>query len=580
MLTRFILKAMLYPQILKDIDTTEVKLRRRHKTFVRIKRKGSEDTESSDEDKSSGNLERQDAIEYNDSSLPESTANEIYGSVQYKTGKYDSSDRSGTIYESYIDYGEECGAGDFQYHQLTNERGTSIDSICFITDCDGNVVDDREFSDPSRDSIMIGSTPLRIKDNKRISSNLEVHLTTARLNLLEIKQKSEQSAVSSFEHRLSGAYMACEDLVNLDDSTKIRTPRNKSPNLCDRQDKHHSMPVQFVGNRFNSNPRTEIYIPTFKDRHETSKNVIQKSSTPHNSIEEEDEDNQEKNGRHSSSMNLSSKSAFLLPIPDNIQAEILYNLDDQDIFTDKPETLPPVLRPFSKHSINSDKRLSDKGNLSLKLDQNYLLPDCSESPNKRFTESGLPGGPTSVHNQNKEQQYYITNFKDNLMDYYDSHVSSDSDSGMASITVTPDQRGGNNSFISHRSQPSNQLFHDSGNHCSQISDPQEFQLADLPNDSSIGTLTNHSHHKKNLLEIIMESPSVSIDQSTSEPKTVYCTGFYAHWWKKEKLPNDMMKEIFAHRGQRGSGKNYSVSKNVLFQCYFPFNSVVKFNEFS
>lgn len=546
-MTRFILKAMLYPAFLKDIDTTDVVLRRRHKTFVRMYRKGSEETDSSDDD-SSGNsrdLERQNAIELNDSSLPESSINDIYGSVQFKTGKRDSREWSGTVYESFVDHGEECGAGDFQYQEFQNERGISIDSICFITDYDAgkNLEAGREYQDPSRESYIIGSIPKRLKDTKRESMEHEMHLTTARLNLLELKQKSEQSQVSSFEHRLSGAYMACEDLVNLDDSIQIRTLRNEEV----RQEKHHSMPVQFVGNRFNKSSVTEIYIPSFKDRHET-KTVNQRDpSTPNNSFDENEEGEGE-NKRHSSSLNLENKTTFLIPIPDGVQNEILYNMD-QEFYSDQPGTLFREISPFSRHSINSDKRLSrEKGSRRQSLD--------------RKEEGESSGQHTNLKHQ---QQLHLSNYEEKFQDYfYDPRCSSDSDSGMASITVTPEQplalsHRTNNSFISHRSQANHQLFVDSGNLDSQISDPPtDFQLTDLNLSDSH---TDAPKNKRNQLEIIMESPSCSIDHSSgcNEPKTVFCTGLYAHWWKKTKLPNAMVNELMQsphnrRRDARGSGK--------------------------
>jgi hypothetical protein len=557
-LTRFILKAMLYPTFIKDIDTTDVVLRRRrHKTFVRIRREGSTETESSDEDSSrnSRDLERQNAIELNDSSLPDSSSNDIYGSVQYKTGKRESREWSGTVYESFVDHGEEeSGAGEFQYKEFPDDRGISISSICFITDYDAG----REYQDPSRESFIIGSTPKRLKDTKRESKENPEHLSTARLNLLEIKQKSEQSQASSFEHRLSGAYMACEDLANLDGSTQIRTPRNEES----RQERHHSMPVQLVGNRFNNSSITEIYIPNFKDRHEPI-NLNREPSTPNNSFDEADGDG---NKRHSSSLNLANNSTFLIPIPDGVQTEILYNMDE-DFYSDKPRTLPREISPFSRHSINSDKRLSREKAAAAALDKK---------------------GDTDGHQDKQQQQFYFTNFDEKFKDYYyDPRFSSDSDSGMASITVTPDQplvltNRTNNSFISHRSQGNQQLFVDSGNLGSQVSDPPtDFQMAELNlNDSPVESKKN----TRNQLEIIMESPSSSIDHSSGyhvEPKKmIYCTGLYCHWWKKEKLPNSMINDLLHGRDARGSGKRFLIDYFVGFCCCFSeFTKILLVNDF-
>lgn len=266
-LTRFIVKALLYPEFLRDIDTTEVRLRRRHKTVVRMYRHGTTSSEGSGNSNMSSEreFERQDAIENYTTSDDESR---IYSGVHYKTDKRDSWDR--TIYESFIDHGE--GAGEIRYQKLHDSFG----SLCFVTDC-GSPTEDRE-------SFMIGSKPSRYTPILGENDNFEnvTHLSTARMHLLGIKQKSEQSQNSSFdnEHKLSGEKwknMAFEDLLSIDEIKPL--PSAKSP----MQDRHHSMPNQFVGNRFNVSSLTEIYIPSCKNY------GAEKIGTPCNSIEEHDE---------------------------------------------------------------------------------------------------------------------------------------------------------------------------------------------------------------------------------------------------------------------------------------------------
>lgn len=265
-LTRFIVKALLYPEFLRDIDTTEVRLRRRHKTVVRMYRHGTNSTEGSGNSVTSSEkeLERQDAMDNYTTSDDE---NRIYSGVHYKTNKRDSWDR--TIYESFVDHGE--GAGEIRYQPLHDSFG----SLCFVTDCGSPVAEDRE-------SFMIGSKPSRYTPLSGENDNFDnvTHLSTARMHLLGIKQKSEQSQNSSFdnEHKLSGEKwknMAFEDLLCIDE---IKVPSAKSP------ERHHSMPCQFVGNRFNVSSLTEIYIPSCKSY------GVEKIATPCNSIDEQEEE--------------------------------------------------------------------------------------------------------------------------------------------------------------------------------------------------------------------------------------------------------------------------------------------------
>lgn len=501
-ITRFIVKALLYPEFLRDIDTTEVKLRRRHKTFVRMYRRGSSTSEESET--SSERLERQDAIEY--TSGEESSR--VYSGMNYKTGKTDSWD--GTIYESFIDHGE--GAGEVCYQRLHD----SVSSFCFVTECDS----------PTRESFMIGSTPTRYVDNGRKDSGDNViHLTTAKMNLLEIKQKSEQSQTSSFEHKLSGGgwnNMACEDLLNIDDSMKVHNGNVKQKPF---QEKHHSMPVQFVGNRFNQSSLTEIYIPSCKGNVE---NVVKNQlATPCNSFE----DDEARKSTHSSSVRIQERREMTIDAPDQLTAEILYNLEQLTENEENCMNLAREVSPFKTHSINSDKRMSiDKGNSSAQP-----FPESSHEnemiyANKRFDPKFVP--PATIY-------------------------SSDSDSGMAgSYTLSPsDQTGAyHRSFISHKLKPSSIDYFAPNT----ISDPNgtlnQESLAELRNDSRF-LPQNDSIEGENRAKVVINFES-GVKNSPSSDK-VYYSGMYAHWWKKEKLPVAMVESIAEGESEmrdRGSGK--------------------------
>lgn len=351
------MKALLYPEFMRDIDTTEVRLRRRHKTVVRMYRHGTNSSEGSINSTTSSerDLERQNAMDNYTTSDDESR---IYSGVQYKTNKRDSWD--GTIYESFIDHGE--GAGEIRYHQLHDSFG----SLCFVTDC-GSPTDERD----ERESFMIGSKPLRytplLGDGSRDSFENVTHLSTARMNLLGInKQKSEQSQNSSFdhEHKLSGEKwknMAFEDLLSIDEMKP--SPNAKSP----LQEKHHSMPNQFVGNRFNISSLTEIYVPSFKSFGiEPSNNKI---ATPCNSIED-------KNQSHSREVSLQKIDS----------AEIaLYKANEFDDCDKVKKTSTIDDEPFG---------CSSKDNIELykgRCDSNFMPPATIYSSD---SDSGMAGSYT------------------------------------------------------------------------------------------------------------------------------------------------------------------------------------------
>lgn len=500
-LTRFIVKALLYPEFLRDIDTTEVKLRKRHKTFVRMYRRGSSTTSSGESETSSERLERQNAIEYNTSE----GGSRVYSNVRYRTDKTDSWE--GTVYESFIDHGED--AGEVCYQRLHD----SVSSFCFVTECDS----------PTRESFMIGSTPVRYVDNRRQNSNDNMlHLTTAKITLLDIKQKSEQSQTSSFDHKLAGGggwkNMACEDLLNIDDSMNFRNAGKEKP----LQEKHHSMPVQFVGNRFNVSSMTEIYIPSCKSQNDATKNVL---GTPCNSFEEEEQ-------AHSSSVQMRNRAGEdTIDAPDQLTAEILYNLERFE-------------QSSTREPTPSDERMSiDKGN---PFNQPHPEPEPPFA-NKRIDSKFMP--PATIY-------------------------SSDSDSGMAgSYTLSPsDQFGCHRSFISHKFNP----------HVTPSS--IDFYPPPTANEDFSERRPSLRHQSSSLEGENRSKVVINFEsgvKSLSTGDNVFISGMYAHWWKKEKLPLAMIESLAQLCGDdsdsqaRGSGKKPLKNhfNDVALSCFMQ-NSII------
>lgn len=509
-ITKFIVKALLYPLFMRDIDTTEVKLRRRHKTVVRMYRHGTTSSNSSTEEtseessSSSGHLERQNALDNYTTSGEDS--HRVYSSVRYKTGKRDS--WNGTVYESFIDHGED--AGEIRYEPLHD----SISSFCFVTECES----------PTRESFMIGSTPHRFigGDNNDYDYDNKIHLSTAKIHLLDIKQKSEQSQNSSFDqHKLSGEKwknMAYEDLLNIDESIKPKVDaKTKS-----FQERHHSMPTQFVGNRFNVSSLTEIYIPSCADDTKPIDQNPNKMPTPCNSIIESE------GSSHVSHSNVSQRSQqrveLTIPSTNQMTAEIAltdFNEIDEE---DDEEEVP--YRPI--HNI-SEIFSNDQGNSS--PIQPY--PSCYDA-NKRCDSKFMP--PATIY-------------------------SSDSDSGIAagSYTLSPSDQPFNyhRSFISHKSNLHALNVHNNAT-SNAISD--ETERVNNPRYKYF-THQDVSLEGDNRTKVV-----INIDGGKKKGcENVYYSGLYAHWWKKEKLPTQMIEAIAITsqtqddqplRGdERGSGKD-------------------------
>lgn len=497
------MKALLYPEFIRDIDTTEVKLRRRHKTVVKMYRHGttsSEDDSSDNSDDSSERFERQNAVDnFTTTSDDES---KVYSGVKYKTGKHDSWDR--TIYESFIDHGED--AGEIRYQQLHD----SVSSFCFVTECD---------SPDQRESFMIGSKPIRytpLNENNLMEN--ETHLSTARMNLLSIKQRSEQSQNSSFdnEHKLSGENkwknLAFENLLNIDESIKTRYSAKLKP----IEERHHSMPNQFVGNRFNVSSLTEIFIPSCKNYSENDK-----VATPYNSFEEHDdkEEEQEEVVLHSSALQLLEKPTF--GVSDEINAEILYNV--RQFECDK-----------AKKTLNEEDH-DDSQLVPSQKDNDEAFPRCDS----KF----LP--PATIY-------------------------SSDSDSGMAgSYTLSPSEPpyAYHRSFMSHVSHPSNLVTSTRYFNHNTHSDPTAHCSAHKDFRTEKNFIHDDSTEGDNKTKLVINIGSGEPEQRNGF-NNLYFSAMYIHWWRKENLPDEMIEALVTpsnddtEKAKRGSDKGSGKIKTL------------------
>uniref|UniRef100_A0AAG5CW15 DH domain-containing protein n=1 Tax=Anopheles atroparvus TaxID=41427 RepID=A0AAG5CW15_ANOAO len=361
-LSRYVVQALLYPQVTQSYDRHQVVMRRkRHKTTVRMQRREQQATaaatcaderngntrdaghslsnaEAVDADScesvSSGSscvsstcsrdrshLERQNAVDYVEED------DEAYETITFFAGKRkDSEEADSTVYESYTDpHATDGGSFKFAGCNSRDNRAT-IDSVDSESATDQEGEDDYEH-DGHRSSEMIGSTAvpyLRINDRESLAIGdgswcagkagahyaSSIHTSTARLLMGDLKQQvSEQSQMSSFEHRTAhGGRMACEDLLNLDDSMQM-THSLQQKTIAEER---HSMPTYFVGNRFNNSSVTEIYIPSWK---------AEDRANAGSGDGGEGASGDDRNSVHSSSLDIPA----IVPAPDPVTAELLYN---------------------------------------------------------------------------------------------------------------------------------------------------------------------------------------------------------------------------------------------------------------
>ncbi|XP_050085606.1 uncharacterized protein LOC126571284 isoform X2 [Anopheles aquasalis] len=422
-LSRYVVQALLYPQVTQTFDRRHVVMRRRrHKTTVRMQRRekeaaaaaaaaatkqetvvassmngqtasrhtsssnsacshSSSETESgscvsSGCSRDRSNLERQNAIDYVEGD------DEAYETITFFAGKARSSaegsEPSSTVYESYTD---------IRSDHDDNSRGTKYNGEPFT--------DMRQESDERR-SEMIGSAAvpcLRLNDHDSVASNdphgdggggrsrregsTGIHTSTARLLLGELKQQcSEQSQMSSFEHRVPHGRMACEDLLNIDESMKIKHSLQQKTIAEER----HSMPTYFVGNRFNNSSVTEIYIPSWKE--DCCQGDGQGGGGGTNGGSTSGTSPPNRTSVHSSSLDIPATASTIIPVPDTVAVELLYNFAANDTVG----CLSREQSPFRKHSINSDKRIVLNPTHHRKAKDNSQQPsNCSPTATNEST---------------------------------------------------------------------------------------------------------------------------------------------------------------------------------------------------
>ncbi|GAB0100937.1 rho guanine nucleotide exchange factor 7 [Sergentomyia squamirostris] len=598
-LSRYLVKALLYPEFLRDYDTSNIVLRRRHKTTVRMLRKKSTGS-SSDRI----NLSRQDAFDCLSSESSTcstgSTASNPFGLIRYFTGKRLTDDsRERTHYETFIDHGPEvdctkCIFDEFERRlekkELAGDDFKERKSLRIeLKRSEDGQVYFRHFSQLEaidqalRDSLVMCSKPVKIAQMRSSSGESVVHLSTARLNLAAIKQQSEASEVSSFEHKHpNGRMVACENLLKLDDSMPLCN--NFMPKIP--IDERHSMPSLLVGNRFNNSSSTEIYIPSWRDRQEGGQNKIA--------------DDTSKTTKHSTSIELPQVSHTLVPLPDEVAAEIMYNLNGSDCTnviykppsrfasgsSDRAVLLNREVSPFAKHSINSDLKMRERSRshtprksvrrcvsshfVRLTSCDTSQTPDvvhpheccCKNSTHSpRSSDSGMAGSYTIARSPEPSKTKESHEFFHSICDEDHRrlvHSRSSHNLGHFPIVIA----GGRKSATRRTTTREDADFTDSGQYgdSSLLKDDDIANFLELSTSretfetqihrSPLSSKRSRSVEDRSLgvpPEFSDNTSSVVIvhlaDDDKENQQDVFRAGLYAHWWKKEKLPSNILRGI-------------------------------------
>ncbi|XP_017854255.1 uncharacterized protein LOC108607743 isoform X1 [Drosophila busckii] len=529
-----IVKLLLYPQARQSIDLKRIALRKKrcHKAAAKLLKDFNDNVESTQ-----SSLERQDAFElptdsesYEDDELLHSCSSDPFEYVKF----YEQSCNStGT----FVDYG-----------QAKPRLSSSINLI---------KLDSVEEPQLKKESLVIGSRALRAlarKSTERLSS---VHTSTATIelggasitNCIEEEEQLEQQvapalqqqasdASSLYAARLGGTFNACENLAIIKDETQpAAKPVPSSPT------ERHSMPSIFVGNRFNSSADTQVYVPSRRERQ------LQQQQQ---SLDAEEQVQQEQQQLHASSLDL---PAACRSAPDQLQAELLYNYDGNLL------AKPPACSSAQEHSTRDSMRRC--------ISYQYLQMNQSQAPS-----SAPPKG--AAHDPCKCR----------CCESSQCPSPRSSDSGMAgSCTIaSPDPPSVDTLDAAHalleQVQPERR-FDVCGMFREQFLEQQQQQQLEQQQPEPAPTSASKPEFQINTKSIFLSASSLdepgaaaaqSPRQSSSSaeqlepPVAMFRSGMYAHWWKKERLPPEVLRGIAAAYNKRLDSKD-SVDSSVCSSCY-------------
>lgn len=377
-------------------DLAEFVVRRKHKTecFIRTgsynrKRASSsysdDASDDSDSESTDGatNLQRQNAIVCNSSDSNGSGESNPFGFIKYFHPVEESSTSEAN---SFVDHGSDIAQPNVIYCSTQEELEATETQRPLVKDC----------SD---------------LDARKLGNWI---------------QTSEESGNSSFDC-VTKPYMACEDLVNIDESTEMDYAINSATQYIPKT--RHSLPTKFVANKFNRSSLTMVYIPSWQRNSDStlvggSKNIrdstfssevnlkVNSSSEPSAIIKmarNSDDDDDDSTTTHSSCLDL----PICIPVPDEIVAELLYNsgpetenLLKSESNDSEPEGHKSVIKPPSMFSNQEELQIIENDvptRLSLPKSTISFNKHCLDSDKRSTRQSNELPQSTTVQQHKKDR---------------------------------------------------------------------------------------------------------------------------------------------------------------------------------
>lgn len=611
---RLIIKALLYPEFHRRFNTQHVRLRRHHQT-TSMRRRRSICTSSDACDTSAAT-----SIDF----------------VKYPNGNKPSDKSTNQSDTSMIDYGPgvaiDCTREIFASleHSMKNKHCNFGERVPVIRDSDGSLLFAHSIDCDigSRDSLQYYTKPVKIvidRRDKKSTVQSVVHTSTAQMtiggfaNADKIDSISpnkgsppDNSEFSVYNERIVRANMACEDLVHLDASMAIKS--GKAMELNQKLiDERHSMPTLFVGNRFNCSSLTEVFIPSYRDKMDL-KSIESASNTfdrPMDGDENQRNSNISVATTHSSSIDI----APIMPAPDQLSAELLYNPNgtppdsrtpygsprndkNSSEFVIKPPSMFGTNKTLSKEfklkpihnamAIKTDLKCGQPTKTSEKVRPHEMKKCgcCTESPciSQRSSDSGMAGSYTiqltpetplpNAHSQYDQNEHIFPDIEQRLNGLLHSQSSHNFGRFDQNIPFADDNNNHDSGQYGYTEESESEPNRDSAavRNLFELSSSQDTVKRKSRCHSVEPQLLDQIESNENDDDNECSNDNTDNDierTSTDEMKAIYKTGLYAHWWKKEQLPSGMLKDILRMKlgresnsmscqstDSRGSGKAF------------------------
>ncbi|XP_037707766.1 serine-rich adhesin for platelets isoform X1 [Drosophila subpulchrella] len=617
-----IVKMLLYPQARQSIDLKRIALRKKrcHKAAAKFKDlNGNQDSGQSE-------LERQDAIELptDSESYDDEFEDDFLHSCDsdpFEYVQFYQNNRNDSMYNS---------TGTFVDHGTSPRRHCSSINLIKLDSVDtDDVLAQNELKKESLIIGSRALRALARKSTTRNSSvhtstaTLELGVGGSITNCVEeepeIKlkpsfslQQQSSDASSMYGARLGGAFTACENLASMPDDLSRESSVQEPPTpLPASPTERHSMPTIFVGNRFNQSKNTEVYVPTWRDRQEMQNQSVD--------AEQEEE-------LHSSSMDL---PAACRTAPDKLQAELLYNYDEvlanpQDLErqltpfpghnvksdkrvshkSDSPSTgnsktdPNPAARSSSTTELcidTSSKRRNPQAQQSrdsirrcisyqflqmsnrqpppppprrdpdLHLDTKCRCCESSQCPSPRSSDSGMAGSCTitSPDPPNPESYFPTEAAGHDMLDNVEPErfdVCGMFRDKFLTPEATQDVAEALEEQTSLPEEPTTPTNHKEESTCISSAEVQvNTRSIFLPSSSSMDE-TNRNVPSNDLL-------FSSSSTGRLGPQATFRSGMYAHWWKKERLPPEVVRGIAHAYNKSLPSKDSKDSGSVCSSCF-------------